>query len=191
MTSSKMTTLYSIRHAQSDSSVRDDNLRPLTEAGQRQAEALAETLQKVKFDALYASTYPRTSETLKPLAAKQNLKIVPIFNLRERVLGQVAPEQADRHRKAQWADENYKAEQGESILEVEQRNLKSLRSILRMHPGQTIGVGTHGFALSVILRALGDFDYQDHLALIEKSPCVYRLDFQGEKIAQIEEIQLN
>lgn len=184
-----MTTLYFIRHAQSDASVKDDFVRPLTETGRQSAKVLADQLRDTEFQAFYASPYPRTQETLRPLAESQDKKIIPIFDLRERTLGLVTPEAAQEHRQKQWADEHYKAQEGESLYEVQQRNLKAIRSILRMHQNQVVAVGTHGFALSAILKAFLPFSYENHLELIAKSPCVYRLQFSGEDFISAQEIQ--
>jgi probable phosphoglycerate mutase len=48
----------------------------LNEKGRQQAHALAESLQKVKFNAIYASPLDRTMETAEPLAAQQGLKVI-------------------------------------------------------------------------------------------------------------------
>src|SRR4051794_4317638 len=49
--------------------------QPLSALGQLQAQALADALTKVKFDAVYSSPLRRTIETATPLAQSKGLEI--------------------------------------------------------------------------------------------------------------------
>lgn len=67
--------LYLVRHAKAGSRadwVGDDRLRPLTEGGVRQAEALAERLADIVADdaELVSSPYVRCVQTIEPLATR-------------------------------------------------------------------------------------------------------------------------
>jgi 8-oxo-dGTP diphosphatase len=53
----------------------DQNVRPLTELGRRQAEAIAEALTGDPIDALYASPALRCHQTIGPLAKRLGLEI--------------------------------------------------------------------------------------------------------------------
>ena len=186
-----MTTLYLIRHAQSDNTNRNQTLRPLTEKGQEGAQKVAAVLGSIPFQALYASTYLRTQQTLQPLADLKGLKIIPIYDLRERELQEeIFQGDFDQYMAQQWADFNYAAPESESLQTVQQRNLKAIRSILRMHPGQIVGVGSHGCAMSTILDSFIPFGYEGYLAIRPKAPCVYCLKFEGEKLLSAEEVPL-
>jgi 8-oxo-dGTP diphosphatase len=61
----------------------DQDLRPLSELGRRQAAGMAETLASGPIDGLYSSPALRCRETLEPLAARSGLPIVTIPELRE------------------------------------------------------------------------------------------------------------
>jgi 8-oxo-dGTP diphosphatase len=70
--------LYVVRHA--DAGARShgddpDELRPLSERGQRQAEALCELLAEVGIARLVASPFQRCVNTLAPLAARLGLAV--------------------------------------------------------------------------------------------------------------------
>ena len=65
--------LYLVRHAKAGSRSTyegDDRDRPLTDAGRRQAEALAERLAPLAVGALVSSPFTRCHETLAPLASR-------------------------------------------------------------------------------------------------------------------------
>jgi phosphohistidine phosphatase SixA len=77
---------YVVRHAKAgdrEEWERDDRLRPLTTAGHRQAQALAEALKNEPIDKLLSSPYVRCMQTVEPLAAKLNLPIEPRRDLEE------------------------------------------------------------------------------------------------------------
>jgi phosphohistidine phosphatase SixA len=77
---------YVVRHAKagdrSDWSG-DDRLRPLTKSGQRQAEALAETLEGEPIDKILSSGYLRCMQTVEPLATRRKLSVGPVKELEE------------------------------------------------------------------------------------------------------------
>jgi len=77
---------YLVRHAKagdrSDWSG-DDRLRPLTKPGQRQAEALAKTLDGEPIDRILSSGYLRCIQTVEPLGARRTLSVEPIKDLEE------------------------------------------------------------------------------------------------------------
>lgn len=66
-------TVWLVRHAAAGDRSKwtgDDQLRPLTSKGQRQAEAIADALAPIGVDAVYSSRYVRCRETVLPLAAR-------------------------------------------------------------------------------------------------------------------------
>lgn len=70
--------LYVVRHADAGSRGRHDlpdDCRPLSERGQRQAEALAEQLADVGIKRLVASPFLRCVQTLAPLASRLGIEV--------------------------------------------------------------------------------------------------------------------
>jgi 8-oxo-dGTP diphosphatase len=63
--------------------VGDQDVRPLSELGRRQAARMAQALAVAPFDALYSSPALRCRQTLEPLAAQLSLSIVELPELRE------------------------------------------------------------------------------------------------------------
>jgi len=76
------------RHAWHDA----DELRPLTEEGRRQAEALVVLLADAEIDRLLSSPYVRCVQTLEPLAAARHMPIETTPVLAEGAGGQGAVE---------------------------------------------------------------------------------------------------
>ncbi len=89
--------LYIVRHADAipgpeeiiPSGVYDD--LPLSRVGREQAQALAERLSKVSFDAIYSSPLRRCLETAAPLAESLHLTPTVVEDLKEIRLGEVRP----------------------------------------------------------------------------------------------------
>jgi 8-oxo-dGTP diphosphatase len=77
---------YVVRHAKAgDRSdwTGDDRLRPLTKSGQRQADALADMLEREPIDKILSSGYLRCLQTVEPLGAKRKLPVEPVKELEE------------------------------------------------------------------------------------------------------------
>ena len=89
--------LFIVRHADAipgpeeiiPSGVYDD--LPLSQIGREQAEALAERLRKVSFDAIYSSPLRRCLETAGPIAERLHLTPIIVEDLKEIRLGEVRP----------------------------------------------------------------------------------------------------
>ena len=62
-------------------------MRPLSPAGQRASERLAESLADLGIEAIYSSPYRRAVETVTPLAAIPDEPIQELSDLRERAFG--------------------------------------------------------------------------------------------------------
>src|SRR5439155_3957642 len=70
--------VHLVRHAKAGNRAKwegPDELRPLTDAGRRQAEALAAQLADVPFAALVSSRYVRCIQTLEPLGQALGLPV--------------------------------------------------------------------------------------------------------------------
>ncbi len=77
---------YVVRHAKAGDRSdwpRDDRLRPLTKSGERQAQALADLLNKESIDKILSSDYVRCLQTVEPLAGRRKLPVEPVKELEE------------------------------------------------------------------------------------------------------------
>ena len=70
-----MTNVYLIRHAESDYSIRDSMVRPLTEKGITDCALVTEFLSTQNIDVIFSSPYKRAVDTLCEFAQANSLEI--------------------------------------------------------------------------------------------------------------------
>jgi 2,3-bisphosphoglycerate-dependent phosphoglycerate mutase len=182
------TTLYFIRHSEVDSSVKEDKIRPLTLDGVQKAKNLNRYFDGITVDAVYSSPYIRVTDTLKEINSIRNLNLIESENLREREIGQWLDDFIG-YTKKQWADFSYKIENGESLSEVQARNITEIEKILNANNGKTVVVGTHGTALSTIINYYHpQFTHESFLSIVNKMPYVIKMEFENLVFSHFEEI---
>jgi broad specificity phosphatase PhoE len=155
------TELYLIRHGETDWNRR--NLYqgttdvPLNDAGREQAEALAERLRGVAFDAAYTSPLRRAADTARAVLRGTGVPLMKVRELMELSYGlwqgrsQEAsgePELELRWRQAPWT---VRFPGGESLEDVRMRGAAAIGAILAAHGGGTVLVSGHGHLNRVLL----------------------------------------
>jgi probable phosphoglycerate mutase len=112
----------------------------LSQLGCRQAEQLADTLENVRFDAVYASPLGRAIQTIQPLAARQNLKIgiLPwLIEWRPVVMlgscDEAKYEEMERRANALRREKCWKTTAGEGTLEMAHRVIPGFLETLEAH----------------------------------------------------------
>ena len=173
-----MTTIYFIRHAESDTSIHDDYSRPLTAKGQRDTALVTEFLRDKKISVVLSSPYKRAFDTVLPFAKDAGLQIETIDDLRERSIDNVWIDDFNAFSKKQWTDFSYKLSGGESLSEVQTRNITALEKILMRHKGKNIAIGTHGTALSTIINYYDNtYGYENFKKIQKIFPWVVKMEF--------------
>lgn len=184
-----ITTIYFVRHAAADQRIQDDALRPLSKEGLQQRAYITAYFSDKELAALFASPYKRAYDTLLPLAEERNLSIVKVFDFRERKIAEEWILDFKTFAQRQWEDFSYQLPGGESLKEVQARNMKALLRILEEYAGKAVAIGTHGAALSTILAYYDPtFGYEEFMALIPKTPCIVKMEFAEKKRIHIETI---
>ncbi len=184
-------TIYFIRHAESDHAVREDFIRPLTARGLADAERLPEALAGVRFDRICSSPYLRAVQTVWPLARAQGLHCELIEGLHEQRVGEWV-EDFRPFAEKQWADFHFRLPGGESLADTQARMIGALHRLVEGAPGQTLAIGTHGEALSTVLRYYRPgFGFADFWRIVPLLPYVIRLRLRGTECVGMEEIPLN
>ena len=125
-----MNKIYFVRHAKPDFSVHDDLTRPLTDKGIIDSKKLCEFLKEKSINKIYSSPYKRSIDTIKELAQNLNIKIEVVDDFRERKISNIWIEDFNEFSKSQWENFEYKLNDGESLNEVQSRNIKALHKIL-------------------------------------------------------------
>ncbi len=183
-----MTSVYFVRHAQPDYRSKNTSDRPLTDEGLQDRLKVIDVFNDIDIAALYSSPYKRAYDTVSPLAEKLNLDIITDERFRERLSGDVPGDFLDFARR-QWMNFTYKTKVGESLGEVQARNIEALSEILSKHRDKNVIIGTHGTSLSTILNYyISSYGYDDFLRIIDYMPYVLKMNFDGDRFISSEEI---
>ncbi|MFD3158313.1 histidine phosphatase family protein [Haloimpatiens sp. FM7330] len=183
-----MTKVYFVRHAKPDFSIHDDLTRPLNEEGIKDCKRVTEFLINKNINKVFSSPYKRAFDTVKDFAHKSNLEIDIIDDFRERAVSDGWIEDFNTFAQRQWEDFDYKLSNGESLNEVQKRNIAALHKILIENEDKNIVIGTHGTALSTIINYYDkNFDHSQFQRIKHLMPFIVCIDFQGTKAINIEE----
>lgn len=186
-----MNNLYFVRHARPDFSIKEDLLRPLTEEGKNDCKAVTDFLLLKYITKIYSSPYKRSIDTIEGFAEASGLEINIIEDFRERKISRQWIEDFGTFSKKQWNDFDYKLSDGESLNEVQERNIRELKNILEETKNENIVIATHGTALSTIINYYDkNFDYSQFKRIKDLMPFIVSISFDGENIIKIEEFIL-
>lgn len=186
-----MTNLYFVRHAKPDFSIKDDLTRPLTEDGKRDCKLVTEFLIERNITKIFSSPYKRAIDTIKDFSDFLNLEVNIIEDFRERKVADIWIEDFDTFARKQWNNFDYRLPGGESLNEVQKRNIRAVDHIVKENKSENIAIGTHGTALSTIINYYDkDFDYREFIRIKDLMPFIICLSFDGECFAKAEEFIL-
>ncbi|MDU2686192.1 histidine phosphatase family protein [Paeniclostridium sordellii] len=184
-----MNKIYFVRHAKPDFSVHDDLTRPLTDKGIIDSKNICEFLKEKSINKIYSSPYKRAIDTIKELAQNLNIKIEVVDDFRERKISNIWIEDFNKFSKSQWENFEYKLNDGESLNEVQSRNIKALHKILNENSNQNIVIGTHGTALSTIINYYDKtFDYLSFTKIKDIMPFIVYMEFEKTNVLNIDYI---
>jgi len=168
----------------------DDLNRGLTEDGEIQAIQLASILneQKTRPSIIYSSPYQRAILSIKPFAESVGLEIKTNMDLREKKIATGPIEDIVEVRQKMWADLNYRHSGGETGLEVQERGMNAINSILQeINLGETALIASHGNFIGLIINLFqSDFRYDQWKNM--SMPDIYRIDFIEENNTVVEHI---
>ena len=189
-----MTTVYFVRHAEpnrSADSIYNDRTYPLSQKGLVDRKLVTSFLQNKNIDVVLSSPYKRAVDTVAEFAEKNELVVEIIEDFRERKIADVWIDDFFVFAKKQWTDFSYKQPEGESISEVQERNIAALKDVLNRYAGKNIVVGTHGQALSAIINYYdGSYGFDDFKAMAHIMPWIVRMVFEGDKCSVMTKINL-
>jgi 2,3-bisphosphoglycerate-dependent phosphoglycerate mutase len=184
------TSVYFIRHAQPDFSVKDDVIRPLSENGIQDTKKVTDTLINKNIDSIYSSPFKRSIDTVKDFAKTTGLEIKIENDFRERKIGKWV-EDFRAFSQKQWEDFDFRLDNGESLREVQERNISALFKVINSNIGKSIAIATHGTALSTIINYFNpDFGYIDFWNIVDKMPYILHFRFNDMELEYIKEIEI-
>ncbi len=180
-----MTNVYFIRHAESRYDA-DDRTRGLSDKGLRDRALAADFLADKSIDAVLSSPYRRAVETVQVFADTHGLPVIPVEDFRERCIADVWIEDFREFTRRQWEDHDFRLDGGESLREVQQRNISALTDVLRQYTGKNVAIGTHGTALSTIIHHfVPTFGSADFDKIRGKMPWAVHFVFDGGRCVRI------
>ena len=188
-----MTTIYFVRHAEPNYENHDDRSRELTQKGMADSERVARFLADKGVQVAVSSPYRRAVDTIRRFAEASGLEILLEEDFREREAGGWIEDfkSFDAFRARQWADFDYRLPGGESLREVQSRNVEALKRLLGEHGGKTIVVATHGIALSMMINHYdARFGFTEFERIKNIMPWIVRMTFEGDVLTGIEELPL-
>lgn len=186
-----MTTIYFVRHAEPNYDHRDDFSRELTPKGVAQSENLIYVFKDIDIDLFFSSPYKRAVDTIYPLAKHRQKDIEINDDFRERKIGKWVDD-FDEFSQRQWQDFDYHLTNGESLNDVQKRNIVALQTLLNTHPKKTVVIGTHGTALSTIMNYYyPNFGFDDFYANKRKLPWIMVLEFDGLALKNSHELVID
>lgn len=176
-----MTTIYFIRHAQSDRFTQDDRTRPLTAEGMADTKKITAALVNSGIKHIVSSPYTRTIQTVTDLSERLGLEIETDEDFRERNAGKWHGDNFFEFIKKQWEDFNYHILNGECLKDVQVRNIAALRRVLEKYSGETIAIATHGTALSTMINYFyHDYNFESFKRMVDYMPYVVKMEFDDE-----------
>lgn len=174
-----MTSIFFVRHAQPDKTCLNDRARPLTSQGLKDCEVVTSILSKYSINIFISSPYKRSLDTISKCAQKFNIEIYTDERFRERKIGE---NEFDFLQK-RWDDFSFCEKDGESLSEVQARNIEALKEVLNLYNSKNIVIGTHGTALSTILNYYdSSFNCDSFKRIWKCMPYIIRCDFNNEEL---------
>lgn len=184
------TDIYFVRHAQSDFSIKDDLIRPLSEKGIEDTRRVTKALIDKNITSIYSSPFKRAVDTIKDFAENTGLEIKTDDNFCERKVGAWV-EDFKAFSLKQWEDFDFKLDGGESLRQVQERNIAALFEVIKKNHGKSIAIATHGTALSTIINYFNpDFGHADFWSIADRMPYILYFRFNGMKLESLDEIDI-
>ena len=185
------TKVYFIRHAKPDISIKDDEIRPLSFEGIDASKELVKMFMKIDIDCIYSSPFKRSIQTIEPIAKNKSIEIEIKYDFRERKICNNWINNFNEYCEKQWDNFSYKLIDGESLEEVQRRNIEELEKILKENMGKTIIIGTHGTALSTIINYYDKtFLHNDFMEIVNIMPYIMKMEFRNNKYISRGEIKI-
>lgn len=182
-----MTTVFFVRHAKPNYNNHNNSLRELTSEGIKDRKLVTKFLINKNIDVILSSPYKRSIDTVKEFADLLGIDIELIDNFRERKISDNWIKNFTSFSKKQWNDFSYKLDGGESLEEVQKRNIASLNKVLDKYKGKNIVIGTHGTSLSTIINYYdSSFGFEEFNKIRKKMPWIVEMVFdENNRITNI------
>lgn len=192
-------TLYIIRHGETDLNKRGvvqgrGMNTDLNDRGRQQAEAFYQAYKNVPFDKVYTSTLKRTHQTVSRFI-ESNIPWTQYSGLDELGWGVYEGKESNDHIKTEFAnilqrwgsgELNQKFENGESPLEVKERQLTVLEKLIEQNDDTDILICMHGRALRLFLCLLTNKPLTQMDSFPHTNTTLYKVVYDGSAFEILE-----
>ena len=176
-----VTKVFFIRHAEPNLTNHNDMLRELSPKGMADRAFVTRFLADKDISAVLSSPYKRAVDTVADFAEKYGFEIEIDADFRERRVADGWIDNFTEFSEKQWADFDYRLEDGESLSEVQKRNIAALSRALEKYAGKNIVIGSHGTALSTIINYYDkSFGYKDFERIRGVMPWIVEFSFDED-----------
>lgn len=164
-----------------------DEERPLSPRGRRQAAVVARLLEPRRPEIVYSSPYPRSVQTVEPLAEALEVPIELVEGLRERTLAEGPVVDFEAAMRQSWDDFACCFPGGETSAAAQERVWAAFQALLARHDRGVIAAGTHGNILALLMNRIDPaHDYEFWCSL--SWPDVYVLTVEDGRVRDIERL---
>lgn len=184
------TSIYMVRHGESPANEENENerTRGLTEKGKRDALKITNLLKQEDIEVFVSSPYQRAILTIEDLAGARGQEVLLFEDLKERIFlnedKRLPDEELIPLLEQSFVDPDFSLPGGESNAECQSRAIAVIRDLLKNYNGRKIALGTHGAVMTLIMNHY-DKKYDLDFLLNMSKPDVYRLDFNGDELAEV------
>ncbi len=177
-----MNTYYFVRHAHAYWT--PDESRPLSANGQKDAQRVADILEKFPISMIFSSPYKRAFQTVIPLSEQFIIPIDVISNLRERTLCKGKIDKFLEAVEMTWRDFEFSHPGGESNNAAQHRGVSFIHKLEQKFRDEHIVLATHGNLMALTMQFFDtsiDFSFWESLSM----PDIYVLEVDADKQAHI------
>lgn len=195
-----MTTVYLIRHGETNGNFERRYQGvcdiPLNEAGLHQAALLGEAMKDTPIDVIYASPLCRAFKTAEALAKPHNLPIIVEPELHE-INGGLLEGEKMIDLIALYPECMYNMQQdpskvecpnGETMYQVYERMHNIIEKIVRENVDKSIGIVSHGCAISTYIHYAAQKPFEEMKRLIVANTSICKFTFEDDFIPHTEYI---
>lgn len=186
-----MTVIYFVRHAEPDYNDHNDLTRPLTTKGKEDVALVNRFFEDKKIDNVLSSPFLRAVDTVAGLAAGINKEVLILEDFRERKIDSGWIHDFDAFAEKQWSDFDYKLKDGESLGEVQKRNINALNGVRVAYKDKMLVIGSHGAALSTIINYYDrTFGYENFRVIKSLMPWIVKLTFEEDRCVSVDQFNV-
>ena len=140
-----------VRHAHADW-VPNNEARPLSAQGRKDAESLVPVLVETAPDVIYSSPYARARQTVEPTARALGLPIQEAGGLRERTLADGPVDDFEAAMRASWEDFDLVFPGGESSSASQEVIFETVMDLAARHRDQVLILAGHGNTFGLLMN---------------------------------------